>query len=262
MTEANTEQKPIIWCIGGVDPSGGAGLSADILAVSALGGHACPVSTAMTVQNANCFESVEPLNADLVIRTLNCLASEALPDAIKVGLLVQPDLADFLVHFKQKYPSIYLVLDPVLKANTANSKAWGENFAIERLALVADVVTPNSLEARSLAGVDDLVQAISILLKRGYRALLVKGAHENKDPIVHELWSHQGLLLQIQQKRKQGEYRGTGCRVASSIAYYLSIGDGLLEACQKALQQVWLSLDSAYYVSEKSEQAIPCLKFI
>ncbi|MGB5624064.1 MAG: bifunctional hydroxymethylpyrimidine kinase/phosphomethylpyrimidine kinase, partial [Gammaproteobacteria bacterium] len=145
---------PVVMIIAGNDPSGGAGISADIQAVSALGGHPAPVLTALTVQDTRNAYRVDAVEAAMVAEQARAVMADLPVRAIKIGLLANSEIGEVVADLLAEHPAIPVVLDPVLVA--AGGAALAEEALvttlIKRLLPAATLLTPNALEIRRLAG--------------------------------------------------------------------------------------------------------------
>lgn len=239
--------RPVVLCFSGLDPSGGAGLQADIEAIGQSGSHASIACTAVTVQNSQQVFSFEACSADLVKAQAKAVLADLPVKAIKSGMLGTTDniamLAElFSSHIAKNTP---YVLDPVLVANSGGSLGNKETLVTAFSALLpfATVVTPNSLELRDLTGIDNLNLAAKDLCQRGANAVLIKTSHDSQDAGIEQfLYAKHGndirLLYQTILPRLTGEYHGSGCSLASFIAGRLALGDDLTIAVQMA--DIWI----------------------
>jgi len=238
--------RPTVLCFSGLDPSGGAGLQADIEAIGAVGSHAAIACTALTIQDSQRvygFETVSPTLLDAQARAvLNDLSVKA----IKSGMIGSTENIDVLEKILKENPQIPYVLDPVLVANSGGSLGDPATLisAFKKLIPLATLITPNTVELRALAGEQDIETAVHILFKHGARAVLVKGAHEHEaHRIRHWLYvrGNDGQAECITQsiwQRIDGEFHGSGCTLASNIAGRLAQGHSLNEAVSRA--ELWL----------------------
>jgi hydroxymethylpyrimidine/phosphomethylpyrimidine kinase len=238
--------RPTVLCFSGLDPSGGAGLQADIEAIGAIGGHAAIACTALTIQDSQRvygFETVKPSLLDAQARAvLNDLPIKA----FKSGMLGSTENIDVLVSILTENAHIPYVLDPVLVANSGGSLGDPETLitAFKKLIPLATLITPNTVELRALTGKNRIEDAVKILFEFGARAVLVKGAHEYEaHRIRHWLFIQQenGQNLCIAEsiwRRIEGEFHGSGCTLASNIAARLAQGQSLTEAVSRA--ELWL----------------------
>lgn len=239
--------RPVVLCFSGLDPSGGAGLQADIEAIGQSGSHATIACTAVTVQNSQQVFGFEACSADLVKAQAEAVLADLPVKAIKSGMLGTTDniamLAElFLTTIPKNTP---YVLDPVLVANSGN--ALGDKAtlvgAFAQLLPFATLVTPNSLELRDLTGIDNLYLAAKDLCQRGADAVLIKTSHDSQHAGIEQfLYKNNGkdftLLYQAILPRLTGEYHGSGCSLASFIAGRLAMGDNLTTAVQSA--DIWI----------------------
>ncbi|MDX1454203.1 MAG: hydroxymethylpyrimidine/phosphomethylpyrimidine kinase [Gammaproteobacteria bacterium] len=230
---------PSVLVIAGNDPSGGAGLAADIQAISATGAHPAPVVTSLTVQdtiNAYEIEPVEPFfvrfQAETVLKDLNI-------KAIKLGLLATAEIGMEVARLLAKIPEIPVVADPVLVA------AGGARLAEERLLEVylheilprATVLTPNAEEIRALApGENSQSARATRLLSTGCQYVLCKGGDEDTPEVENTLYKRDGQHRSWRWERVPGSHHGSGCTLASAIASFLAQGESMERAVKHAQQ--------------------------
>lgn len=238
--------RPVTLCFSGLDPSGGAGLQADIEAIAALGGHAAVVCTALTLQDSNTVHGFEPVSTELIRRQAELVLADLPVAAIKLGMLGSPALVATIADILQQHPQIPVVLDPVLAANAGGTLAQdGLISAIRGLFRRATLITPNSIEARRLAGTDDLVQAVAELRAGGAGHILLKGGHEPGALLVNKLYGPSGLIQENHWERLPGEFHGSGCTQASAIAVGLAAGLSLPAAVTQAERYIYQTLKAA-----------------
>lgn len=227
--------RPVTLCFSGLDPSGGAGLQADIEAIAALGGHAAVVATALTVQDSRQvygYALVDTaLQHDQALRVLADLPVAA----VKLGMLGSAAAVDNVLSVLTDYPNLPLVMDPVLTANSGGSLAGDSLIAAVLYALPrVDVLTPNTLEARKLTGCDDLDEAVACLTAHGARAIWLKGGHEPDEQLRNRLYVEGKLMRESLLPRLSGEFHGSGCTLAAALAAGLATGLALDVACARS----------------------------
>ena len=146
-------QTPVVMVVGGNDPTGGAGLAADIQTLAALGCHAAPVVTAITVQDTSRVHEYRAVDADLVARQADAVLADMQVAVVKTGMLVNASIVHALCDVLDRYPDIQLVVDPVLGSNLGDSLSERSLVSAfrERLLRRAVVVTPNTIEAACLS---------------------------------------------------------------------------------------------------------------
>lgn len=238
---------PSILCIGGQDPTGGAGIQADIETVAALGGHALTLVTALTAQDTHDIRSVHPVSADFFGIQMDSLLGDIRPAAIKIGLLGSAELLPLLRTLLQGF-SGPVVLDPVLAAGGGFDLSGADlvRAIVEQLLPLATLVTPNRAEARRLAGCNDPEQAAQTLLQAGAGAVLMTGADEAEgDEVVNRLFVPRGQAQSFDWPRLPHRYHGSGCTLASACATRLAMGDDLLTAVSEAQAFTWQALSQA-----------------
>ncbi len=233
--------RPTVLCFSGLDPSGGAGLQADIEAITAAGAHASIACTAITVQDSQRVYGFETLSPALLEAQARTVLNDLPVRAIKSGMLGSTDNIDLLTRLLAEYPALPFVLDPVLVANSGGQLGDPIQLAhaFRRLIPRATLLTPNTVELRTLTQQQDLSAAIDTLFDWGAQAILVKGAHEQEPHrIRHWLYQHGQLISQSIWARLPAEFHGSGCSLASHIAAHLAQGRALPIAVQQS--ELWL----------------------
>ncbi|MBJ8553448.1 hydroxymethylpyrimidine/phosphomethylpyrimidine kinase [Acinetobacter bereziniae] len=233
--------RPTVLCFSGLDPSGGAGLQADIEAIGQSGAHAAIACTALTIQNSQQVFGFEATSKQLLLAQANAVVGDLPIKAVKSGMLGTTDNIAALAEFLREHPDYLYVLDPVLVANSGGSLGNQETLvkAFVELIPLATVITPNTVELRALTGEDNLEQATQKLFEMGAQAILVKGGHEDTpDYIRNALYVNGEMITESKCPRLAGEYHGSGCSLASFIAGRLALGDQLKIAVQHA--ETWL----------------------
>lgn len=227
--------RPVTLCFSGLDPSGGAGLQADIEAIAALGGHAAVVATALTVQDSCQVHGYTLVDTALQREQAVRVLADLPVSAVKLGMLGSAEAVNTVLSVLAGHPMLPLVMDPVLAANSGGSLA-GESLiaaVLEALPRV-DVLTPNTLEARRLAGCDDLDEAVARLTAHGARAIWLKGGHEPGEQLRNRLYVDGALVRESLLPRLPGEFHGSGCTLAAALAAGLSAGLTLDAACARS----------------------------
>ena len=243
---------PPVLVFAASDPSCGAGLQADLLTLAALGCQPLTALSAITVQDSRGVSAVQPVAPDLLVRQAAALLADMPVAAFKVGVLATADNIHALADLAAAHPQVPLVLDPVLASGRGDALTDEKARAALCQALLprATVITPNTLEARRLAGnalpADaPLAEVAAWLMARGARHVLLTGSHEATPEVEHVLWGAEGVLHRGVWPRLPGEYHGSGCTLASAIAAGLAHGRPLVEAVAAAEAYTWQSLAAA-----------------
>ena len=236
--------RPVVLLVGGLDPSGGAGLTADIQAVTALGAHPAPVASLLTVQDTRSLTRMEPLSPELVAAQAEAVLADMPVAAIKFGALGTVAIGAAVARLVAKCPSIPLVTDPVLAASEGGALADNKLIGVyrERILPASLLATPNHGELERLAPTDGAAE----LLALGLPACLVTGGEGPGERIVHELHTAEGIELLPGGKRRHGSFHGSGCTLASAIAARLALGDGLRAAVTAADEFVQRAIGQAF----------------
>ena len=245
---------PIVLSFAASDPTGGAGVQADILTLASLGCHPATVITALTVQDTAGVENVLPVDADWIADQARALLEDMPAAAFKLGMLGSVEAIAAIAEIIADYPDVPLIFDPVLASGRGDQFA-SEDMVDAMLELIlpqTTVLTPNSLEARHLAASDeegdnpDLAECAHRLLETGCGYVLVTGTHENSGEVKNVLYQLQGVVRSDSWPRLAGSYHGSGCTLASAIAAYLALGLEVAEAVAAAQDYTWHALKSGF----------------
>jgi hydroxymethylpyrimidine/phosphomethylpyrimidine kinase len=249
---------PIVMVFAASDPSGGAGMQADIMTLSSLGCHPLSVVTAITVQDTVGVEGVLALDPGWIVDQARVLLEDMPVAAFKIGLIGSVENIAAVAEIVSDYPDIPLVLDPVLTSGRGDELANEQMiYALFELLLPqTTVLTPNSLEARRLAVEDaeddelpdapDLVECGRRLVDAGAEYVLITGTHENTSKVVNTLYGEQGVIRSESWDRLPGSYHGSGCTLASAIAANLANGLDVPEAVRDAQDYTWQALAAGF----------------
>lgn len=247
---------PIVLVFSGTDPSGGAGMQADILTLSSMGCHPLSVVTAITIQDTMGVEDVLPIDAEWVADQARCVLEDGPVAVFKIGLLGSVDAVTAIAEVVSDYPDIPLVLDPVLASGRGDELASQELIHAMRELLIPQttLITPNSLEVRRLMQEDDtdeddhadLAQCANRLLGLGCEYVLITGTHENTPQVINTLYERQGVVRTDSWQRLAGTFHGSGCTLASAIAATIANGLAVPEAVRDAQEYTWQTLKHAY----------------
>lgn len=242
-----------VLIIAGSDPSGGAGIQADIKAVTALGGYAATAITALTVQNTKGVSAVHPVAPDIIRTQIGAVLDDIGADAVKIGMLGAIDVvglvAEMLAPIADDIP---VVLDPVLAATSGDALA-GDGVAeaiLQKLVPLAAIVTPNTEEAETLTGRsiktrEDMIAAGEELRARGAEAALIKGGHMPGDKVADVLIRAEGALWFENLRIDTTSTHGTGCTLASAVAAGLAQGQSRADAVAAAIRYVQVAIATA-----------------
>lgn len=229
--------------IAGSDSGGGAGIQADIKTATILGCFASSAITAITVQNTVGVRAVEQISAAVVDAQIRAVLEDIGCDAIKIGMLGSPLVADAVGRILDDFKCRNVILDPVLVATSGDSlAAEGVCDAILKLLPKVDLLTPNIDEAQALAKIKiesekEIIIVWEKLSALGLKALLVKGGHAAKwqgdNKLIDYLFTKNGLKKFTTERIDTNNAHGTGCTLSSAIAAHLALGAPTLEEAVK-----------------------------
>ncbi|WP_269531460.1 hydroxymethylpyrimidine/phosphomethylpyrimidine kinase [Chitinimonas sp. BJYL2] len=250
-----TATPPIVLVFAGNDPSGGAGLSADLLTLASLGCHPLPVITAITVQDTAGMEEFVATEADLVSDQARFVLEDMQIAAIKVGVIGSIENLTVIAEIAADYPHIPLILDPVFATGEGDEFAGDDLVSAMRELLLphTTLLTPNSLEARRLASDDqDEQDGLSVdeaalrIRQFGPEYVLVTGTHEQTPNVSNVLFGQSGRVRVDSWDRLPGSYHGSGCTLASAAAAFIANGLEISQAVRKAQEYTWDTLKQGF----------------
>lgn len=246
---SRNRRPPVLLCVAGHDPVGGAGILADAQAAAAQGVHALTLITALTVQDSHNVREVAPIAADLLQRQIDLLLDDTPVQAIKIGLI--GDLGQVAVIAalldRCKVPS---VLDPVLRAGGGRDLASSalQDAMLHELLPRLSLITPNAAEARRLGQHEDSAEAARRLLALGAANVLVTGGDERSPDVRNSWYSADADVRHWSWPRLPETFHGAGCTLASAIAARLARGEPLTQALELGQRWTQTSLQRAYPV--------------
>ncbi len=252
---------PNVLSIAGVDPSGGAGVFADLKTFSALGAYGCGVVTALTAQNTRSVDGVSVVAADFIAAQLDTLLADVRIDAIKIGMLgAIPAIEVVASRLAGLSDLIPIVLDPVMIAKSGDALITEDavNALAERLVPLATIITPNLPEAGvllgqaapdSLSGMRRTVEALRALMRPDNAWVLLKGGHLSHDDAVDLLFDGDRLIELRAPRVATANTHGTGCSLSSAIAALLPRAVDTPAAVQSAKDWLWRAIRDSHYLT-------------
>jgi hydroxymethylpyrimidine/phosphomethylpyrimidine kinase len=238
---------PIVLTIAGSDSGGGAGIQADIKAISATGCYACSVITAITAQNTLGVSAIFPIPLEYVEKQLDAVFTDLNVIAVKVGMLADADTIKLVAAKMKLYQPTFLVVDPVMIATSGDVllPASAISTLKSELLPLADIITPNLAEGAALTGSEvpnnetDMLKMVAGLRQLGAKTILLKGGHLEQDENSNDLLIFPEQVQHLTAKRiHTRNTHGTGCTLSSAIASYLAQGHDLLRAAQLGKQYI------------------------
>ncbi len=231
----------LVLSFAATDPTGGAGLQADLLTLAALGCHPLSVVTAVTVQDTRGVHRMQVLEAQLVAEQAQRLLDELPVAAFKIGVVGSAANAQVIAAILARHPRVPVVLDPVLASGRGDPLADAAVLAALREHLLprTTVLTPNTLEAQALGGV-------AACLARGCEYVLLTGTHAETTEVVNTLHGAGGMVREDRWPRLPDSYHGSGCTLASAIASFLARGREMAQAVRDAQEYTWRALAAGF----------------
>ena len=241
--------KPVkVLCIGGSDSSGGAGIQADLKAVSACGCYGLSVITAVTAQNTFGVQGIFEITPEFVGRQMDAVLSDIGADAVKTGMLLTAGVVSAVAGKIREYHIEKLVVDPIMLAKGGRNLllAKARQALVKKLFPLALVITPNIPEAEKLAGIEiksvaAMKKAACLIHKLGVQNVLIKGGHleNNKQKEVIDILFNGKIYQEYSAPRIDSRNtHGTGCTYASALAAGLALGKDVATAAEEAKKLV------------------------
>ena len=247
MTE--NQSQPIVLVFAGNDPSGGAGIQADIETLASMGSHAAPVITAITVQDTENVKGYFPLDLSMIVEQARAVLEDMPVAAVKIGMLGSTEAVEAISSVLTDYPDLPVVFDPVLASGGGTALADDEmvDAICSLLIPKTTILVPNSLEAKLLAREADVLDACAHeLMDMGCEYVLITGTHEQTENVQNVFYGNKRVLDSFSWPRLNNSYHGSGCTLASGIAGLMSHGVDPLSAALEAQEYTWNSLKNGY----------------
>jgi hydroxymethylpyrimidine kinase/phosphomethylpyrimidine kinase len=246
---------PSVLTIAGSDPSGGAGIQADLKTYAALDVYGMAALTALTAQNTTEVTGIHEVPADFVALQIDTVFADITPDAVKTGMLANAEIIRVVAAKAREHSFRNLVVDPVIVAKTGDRLLREDAVTALRGELIpaAHVLTPNLPEAGDILGrgirdVDGMRDAARQIHALGAANVVVKGGHLPGDVVTDILFDGAEFREFTSARVQTKNTHGTGCTFASAIAAYLARGEPVSEAVRKAKDYVTEAIVRAYDV--------------
>ena len=224
--------------IAGFDPTGGAGVQADLKVFHSLGIYGLSVVSSLTAQNTEGVRDIMPVPGRFVKMQLTVLLSDLVPDATKTGMLYSEAAIEAVAYIIKKHSLKNIVVDPVLVSSSGKSLVEKNTPAAlrEKIFPLCAVITPNIHEASVLSGIDiktsaDIQKAAVCLREYGPENVIITGGHL-EDAAVDVLYD--GKFHYLKSRKIKGEYHGTGCTFSAALTAMLAKGYSVLDSAKEA----------------------------
>lgn len=237
---------PTVLSIAGTDPTGGAGIQADLKTFAALGCYGMSVITALVAQNTRGVQAIHSVPVDFVKAQLTAVLEDIKPDAIKIGMVHTLELVTGIAETLKQYPDIPVVFDPVMIATSGDRLIEETTVSgiVEQLFPLSTIITPNLDEAGLLINapiktVEQMYTSGYQIIKLGCNALLLKGGHLESAQLTSLLFDgNKDVEVYTSSKIETKNMHGSGCTLSSAIASYLARGESLSGAVALAQDYV------------------------
>lgn len=244
--EKTPKSTATVLAIGGLDPSGGAGLLIDNLATSATGCHFAAICSTVTIQNGLVFEKSLPQAPGDILAAMSLIDDAQQIRCIKTGALGTTEIVEAIVKITGQFPQMPLVVDPVIQSTTGGDlvSKTAKQLVKTQLLPRATLITPNLHEAQFLSDlpvntVEEMEIAAQTIIARGANAVLIKGGHLEHGDIIDVFSQKNKKPIRLVNQRLQiGEVRGTGCALASLTAGYIALGESIENGVKRAREKL------------------------
>lgn len=228
-----------VLTIAGSDPSGGAGIQADIKTITANGLYAMSVITALTAQNTLGIEGVYDINPEFIEKQMDSVFQDIFPDSIKIGMISNKESIRIIKYKLKKYKAKNIVLDPVMVSTSGSNLIKEDAYnELKKLIIISDIITPNIFEAEILSNIkittkNDMIKAAKIISRFTSSYILIKGGHLRGD--ADDLLFKDDNYKWLSSKRINNlNTHGTGCTLSSAISCFLAKGEDVFNSVLKA----------------------------
>ena len=233
-------KRKTVLTIAGSDPSGGAGVQADLKTMTAMGIYGMSVITALTAQNTTGVYDIHNVEPGFVASQMDCVFTDIVPDAVKLGMVSQKETILVIAEKLREYGARHVTLDPVMVSSSGRRLLAedGMEALLRKLLPLAEIITPNLPETeilwgRKIENETDMEQAAKQLGEIYGCCVLVKGGHQTET--ANDVLYQKGEMVWFPGKRiSNPNTHGTGCTLSSAIAANLAKGFGLAESIQRA----------------------------
>lgn len=247
------QRQPVCLTIAGLDPSGGAGVIADVKTFSAFGCFAAAAITSITFQNTTGVFGTEHQSAETLRAQIEPIFVDLDVVSVKTGMLPTGSIIETVAELIQARELKGVVVDPVVRSTSGYDLINDEalRILIQQLFPLATVITPNLPEAERIAGMpikgmDDIVKAAGVMRSLGARAVLIKGGHfENDQRAIDHLFIDGELVTFEAERFDTTATHGTGCTLSSAIAANLALGNDLKTSIEIAKRFVTEAIRNA-----------------
>lgn len=236
--------------IAGSDPTGGAGLQADLKVFKSFDVYGISVVTAITAQNTQGVDSIFPIKQEAFQKQLSVVLTDIRPDAVKTGMIYSKWMVDIIASTIKTNSLRNLIIDPV--SVSSSGKSLVENGTLDeikdKLFPLSKIITPNIYEASVLTGISiedrlGMQEAAKILKDKGPEIVVITGGHLND--IAFDLY-YDGEFHSVESEKIKGEYHGTGCAFSAAITALLALDYSPLEAIKKAKKFINISIKKSF----------------
>ncbi len=233
-----------VLVISGLDPTGGAGIAADIETINQFGLTPLPLVTALTIQNTDSVKAVNEVDSDTLFAQFEHLHSDVDITSVKIGMLCSESQVEIVKKILKNIDDKFVVLDPIINSSTNDSlfDSSAVNKLRNELLPLVDLITPNVAELKDLAPNLNELDAIKTL---PCKYVLLTTTDTSVDEVEHRLYIDKKLSDSFVYNKLPGNYHGSGCTLASSISALVTSGVDVSVACKRALDYTYQSLLNA-----------------
>lgn len=245
-------KKKIVMSIAGSDPSGGAGVQADLKTFTALGLHGTTAVTCITAQNTKGVKAIHKLPIKIIEKQIDLLLEDMKPDAVKTGMLYDQEIVKSVTK-KIRQHNLRVVVDPVIAATSSDSLSNKNltNAIKKELLPITYILTPNIDEAsvltdKKICNLDDVKKACEELYKMGAKYILVKGGHLEGKYVQDVFYDGESFSVFSLPRIPNKKAHGSGCTLSALITGYLALGETPVGSVEKSKHVLWNMINEGY----------------
>ncbi len=248
----NKNKRPIVLVIAGHDPSGGAGIQADIESIANTGCHAITVITSLTAQNTDKVTKISSQDPSFFREQIKLILDDFTISACKIGMIGSPEIVS-VIREELLDIKVPVILDPIINSGTGENLSPKKTYEkiLSELLPLSRIITPNCLEAKILTGTDDLKIAAEKLLSYGAKSVLITGSYEKINTVLNTLYEKNSPPIRYEWERLTDSFHGSGCTLSSRIAANIALGNNLKHAVKDAQEYTWRTLKYGFKLGKR-----------
>ena len=243
---------PVILAIGGHDPTGGAGIQADIETITSHDCHAVSLITCLTSQNTKEFMATDEVDPNVFAKQARSLLSDVRVDVVKIGAIGSLEIAKEISGLLSYLKNVVVIVDPVIKSSSGGTLVKKEALEVLKSLIFPKslLITPNLEEAMALSRKENLDMVLEDLFSFNPQNILIKDIKLSKKSITNCLYSKRKLIKKWNNPKVQGNFHGTGCNLASSISCFVARSKNIKDSIELAQTYIYQSIKNSVEIGK------------